>query len=499
MSDTYYAYCDVKNLIVHRLFKLNGWKVYGWKADESDAMTDYWDPEYWSGIAEKNGYIFVVDRSSPGKLQMGKRYVEAPTMDAKIAEKIRKLEAVTMDRGASEQEEQTAKATIETLKQKSAEEKIQAEKTAEEYIMYPAHLANPPRCNWHVEKDGIIVAKGTGLLKFARIPDITNEREQAQWQRFNNQSKEEYIEQNIRETIRRWGGDEKTAEQERKYEESRYESAIKKYNLLEKFNEWISSVDTICGSQVGEPEYEYQKVKVTEYKKVNKAIEKSQGELKAGQHFVLKASFNYGCRKGLVYRIDSVSDKFVRAYKMNGKLTKMCTGQADRSNSFWVDIDRFMKWIEKGAIAWCQIEETKEPFEVEKVVKVPLKKKADADKSNETKSQESKGESEMAKKKANATAEEVRKGTEEVVNEEVKTEATATEEPANETPQEESGIAYKMQDGTREGATEVYFDEKPADEVLTRLKELRMRWHNKKKCWYGFADRKDIKAAIEAA
>ena len=98
----------------------------------------------------------------------------------------------------------------------------------------------------------------------------------------------------------------------------------------------------------------------------------------------------------------------------------------------------------------------------------------------------------MAKENKNAKAEEVKaeaKATEEVKAEEVK----------NETPQDESKAAYKMQDGTREGATEVYFDEKPDEAVRNRLKELKMRWHRHKKCWYGFADRKDIKAAIEVA
>ena len=60
---TYYEYQDVKVLIAHRLFNMEGWKVYGYEADNSDPMTDYWDPAYWGGIAEKNGYKLVVDCS----------------------------------------------------------------------------------------------------------------------------------------------------------------------------------------------------------------------------------------------------------------------------------------------------------------------------------------------------------------------------------------------------------------------------------------------------
>lgn len=40
-----------------------GWTLYGWKEDHSDAMTDYYDPASWDGVAEKDGYVAVVDVS----------------------------------------------------------------------------------------------------------------------------------------------------------------------------------------------------------------------------------------------------------------------------------------------------------------------------------------------------------------------------------------------------------------------------------------------------
>ena len=58
---TYYEYQDVKVMIAHKSMSMDGWKVYGDHTDESDAMTDYFDPAYWGGIAEKNGYILCVD------------------------------------------------------------------------------------------------------------------------------------------------------------------------------------------------------------------------------------------------------------------------------------------------------------------------------------------------------------------------------------------------------------------------------------------------------
>ena len=57
---TYYEYQDVKVMIAHKLMSMDGWKVYGYHADESDPMTDYFDPAYWGGIAEKMGIFYVL-------------------------------------------------------------------------------------------------------------------------------------------------------------------------------------------------------------------------------------------------------------------------------------------------------------------------------------------------------------------------------------------------------------------------------------------------------
>ena len=117
---TYYEYQDVKVLIAHRLMNMDGWKVYGYHADDSDFMTDYYDPAYWNGIAEKNGYKLVVDHSFA---QEERRYTvrtsAAAAFDAETAAKIEKLEQMTTERGASAQEEETAKAKIELLKNKT--------------------------------------------------------------------------------------------------------------------------------------------------------------------------------------------------------------------------------------------------------------------------------------------------------------------------------------------------------------------------------------------
>ena len=62
-----------------------------------------------------------------------------------------------------------------------------------------------------------------------------------------------------------------------------------------------------------------------------------------------------------------------------------------------------------------------------------------------------------------------------------------------------SKVAYEIKDGTYEGAFEVYFAEKPDKKILDSLKAIKMKWNNKKKCWYGFHTEEEIKAAIHAA
>lgn len=116
IMSNYYDYREVKVMIAHKLMAMEGWKVYGYKEDRSDSMTDYWDPANWDGIAEKNGYILCVDVYGAAEPQEIRKYnYSGFTYDRSIAEKIKKLEAMTVERGASEAEEASAKLSIERL------------------------------------------------------------------------------------------------------------------------------------------------------------------------------------------------------------------------------------------------------------------------------------------------------------------------------------------------------------------------------------------------
>ena len=381
----YYNYREVKVMIAHKLMSMEGWKVYGYKEDRSDSMTDYYDPANWDGVAEKNGYILCVDVYGAAEPQEIRKYnYSGFTYDHAIAEKIKKLEAMTVERGASEAEEASAKIMIERL-QKKAEE---AAENASKYIVIgtvPGHMAHPPKMNWHIEKDGVIIAKGNGILKYASVHSYYNYSHYAESMELFKKDRKAYMEKHANDLFNR--GYYSTMEDAQRIAESHAEDMEKDLKLINRFEAFINKIDTTCGGLLGEGDgVIYEKVTVTEYKKENKVIEDIAGSIKEGQLFILKSNLNYGCRKGLVYRIHATEYDGKITYhatKLNGKLTKECTGRASSNNYWFVGSgvhDNLTKWIEKGSIAWCHIEEVKTPYEVEKVVKKTIK----AEKKNTT-------------------------------------------------------------------------------------------------------------------
>jgi hypothetical protein len=105
----YYDLREAKVNVAHYLMHQDGWTVHGYYADQSDSMTDYYDLASWGGVATKNGYVLCVDVYSANNGKDG---------------------------------------TV-------------------------AHLAHPSTSKWHIEKDGVILDKGTGISKYKDIPDPT--------------------------------------------------------------------------------------------------------------------------------------------------------------------------------------------------------------------------------------------------------------------------------------------------------------------------------------
>lgn len=379
---TYYDYREVGVMIAHKLMKMDGWKVYGYKADESDSMTDYWSPASWGGVAEKNGYVFCFNVYGASKGEEIRKYnYDGFTYDNSIMEKIAKLERMTVSNGASEAEEASAKASIARLQKKAEENNENKNK----YVVIghtPAHMEHPPKMNWHIEKDGIIIAKGNGVLKYADISDYYNYSHYAEDMEAFKKDRKVYTEKHANDLFNR--GYYSSMEKAQAVAEEHAEEMESKLKLINQFEAFINKIDTTCGGLLGEGDGTiYEKVKVTGYKKENKAVEDATGSIKDGQCFIVKTSFNYGHNKGYVYRIHETvyedGKKLYHAYKLNGKKTKECTGTANSGN-YWFITDNFIRWFEKGSLAWCHIEEIKTPYEVEKVVKKTIK----AEKKNTT-------------------------------------------------------------------------------------------------------------------
>ena len=390
--DTYYAYREVGVMIAHKLMNIEGWKVYGYHADESDSMTDYYNPAYWNGIAEKNGYIFCFNVHGESQGEEIKKYTNVGAVDRSIYEKIEKLKEMRVDRGATEAEAQTAQKRIETLQNKLAAQ----EEKAKEYIIVgkiPAHMANPPKMNWHIEKDGVIIAKGRGVLKYADIDEYyTYSHYKKDIDLFRND-----FDEWKKKTELYYKNNYPYYDKERidSFIESNIKTMQEKSALMDQFEKFINKIDATCGGMIGNGELTtYKKITVTEYKKEIKAERTESGEIKDGQCFILNTSFNYGRFKGLVYRIhvtEFQGNIYFNAYKLNKKLTKECKGRADSSNSFYIGelngtgYNKFMRWINKGSISFCELKEVKTPYEVEKVVKNTVKQSKQTTPNNDSK------------------------------------------------------------------------------------------------------------------
>ena len=298
-NNNYYEFKDAKVAIAMELVK-RGWKLYGFHEDESDWMTDYWSPAWWEGVATKDGFVVVVDcrwNDKSGKEIIQHIYnSEEVILSAKTRSLIERLSEVRQDRGASAAEEQTAKAKIEKLRAKanSQTEKIKVTDR------YPEYQPNPPRMSWHVEKDGVIIAKGNGVAKFSDMKYF---------------DKEGY-EKDLKECDKN---------------SYRYEKAEKLLKLAKQFEKFMNKIDSAAGCMIG------------------------------------------GNGKAYVYTNVETGEKYYIAYRLDKKLKKQLTGNANPANCFGYISgsykERFLKWIETGALAWCEIQEVKTPYKVQKCVK----------------------------------------------------------------------------------------------------------------------------------
>jgi len=110
--------------VIGRAFERAGWKLFGWKPDRSDSMTDYFDPPDWEGIATWGRYVLVMFSGYNHKNASGQ------TASARGSGGY----AGTGDR---------------------------PEDKASEPELWPTLQPNEGRVLWHVESDGTVLAQGS--------------------------------------------------------------------------------------------------------------------------------------------------------------------------------------------------------------------------------------------------------------------------------------------------------------------------------------------------
>lgn len=121
--DMYYTKRDAR-VVLEKILRNNGFEIYGYKEDESDAMTDYFSPADWDGIATKGRYIAIVDNKGKSGFEILLNKEELNNYRSKIAsmtqtdrEKIEKLQALA-NRTNFEGEKENALEKINAIKNK---------------------------------------------------------------------------------------------------------------------------------------------------------------------------------------------------------------------------------------------------------------------------------------------------------------------------------------------------------------------------------------------
>jgi hypothetical protein len=174
-----------------------GWKIFGYKEDQSDSMTDYFSPADWEGVAEKNGVVICVGVSGyAAKNYSGGRETFVHLPDAECAycsgtgeepdgwtlQQARELpQAFNAHRTrlTSPGAINLMSSVVSPISFKdNGKERchkchgsghILKSNTVREY--WPTFQANPKGSKWHVEKGGKILSKGIGLAKLVDAND----------------------------------------------------------------------------------------------------------------------------------------------------------------------------------------------------------------------------------------------------------------------------------------------------------------------------------------
>lgn len=420
----YYTKRDAKVRIAEKLMKKD-WKVFGYKEDESDSMTDYYSPADWDGVATKNGYTLVIDNRSgygSGK-EITKYNPNYKKMTLKNRNTLENLKNMTIERGATPGEAENAKLIIEKINKRYKDQKC----SKYEIIgQYPTFQGNSKGCIWHIEKNSALVDRGNKLTIFADMPedyifDINNMKFRDSYKYHNTW---EYNEQIRKERI--------LSKEEIK--------AIKEFKAFILRIERVVNDQNTCGDGTKETEEEgLNQQNKEQFKKVTKTINKNVIELKevnredslqVGDIFWQNS---YGYLK--VYEVLGES-KIYRCVKIGTKNRGYQESKSINSRTTWnkKSIDRSVK---NGYIKVYNVVEVKKTETIEKWEKIRKSAKSNTDKKEET------NKSTLEK--------------ENTIN-----------------------IIYNEE----KNGIELSFGTKPEKEALEALKENGFRWHKIKKVWY---------------
>ncbi|MGB0989277.1 MAG: hypothetical protein ACPGUI_00455 [Halarcobacter sp.] len=292
MGSDYYR--DQDSLVnIKRALARKGWSIYGFHEDNSDSSTDYFDPAYWKGIAAKNGYILVIDNNIGGKI--GGDFIER-SYDFKINQRIEKLQTLADCPSASEGEKTNALEMIKKLKGK-----VVTEKLVEGELPEVTYQANPGRCKWHIEKNGDIIEKGTGVFKYSSLNLWRDEK--IVFEDFQRNLFEDWMYK-----------EEDWPERYKSFQVENFETE----KLLDKFFQLIEKWDNLASIKLGEGDEDKLEKKV-----VQEAFEYYVAELSDTPTEYLKVGKKWrhyhGLHKGNIYKLSDVDGlKYIKKLTCKG-------------------------------------------------------------------------------------------------------------------------------------------------------------------------------------
>jgi hypothetical protein len=178
--------------LVGSALRERGWTLFGWKDDDSDSRTDYYNPQHWDGVAEHpSGAVccgdvsrYTVESCSGGRKRLahepdpanrcpncnGKRIeIGAPTY-GELREQGGIVSPIPYFHMNPMSPDESAAENLRGQKKCHAcGGRGHMLKPVESFEVWPKFRQNPPNCSWHVERGGRIIAQGTGVYSIREI------------------------------------------------------------------------------------------------------------------------------------------------------------------------------------------------------------------------------------------------------------------------------------------------------------------------------------------